>query len=134
MNGFRSAPRRRSSASRKPDRVTPLLAVIAIIAVCALGWVSVDQFMPSGLPQQSTGQGASSESVTASFSICGSNRYTCVVDGDTVWYQGMNLRLQSYDTPEPYGGICGGEEEVALAKRASARLAPERDTSNGLKL
>jgi len=122
MKGFRSAPRRKSSASRKPDRLTPLLAVIAIIAVCALGWVSVDQFMPSGLPQQSTGQGASSESVTASFSMCGSNRYTCVVDGDTVWYQGMNLRLQSYDTPEPYDGICGGEQEVALAKRASARL------------
>jgi len=45
-----------------------------------------------------------------------------VVDGDTIWLKGQNLRLQSYDTPEPYDGICGGAAEVALAKKASARL------------
>ncbi|KKB10188.1 hypothetical protein VE26_01725 [Devosia chinhatensis] len=49
-------------------------------------------------------------------------RHTCVVDGDTVWLDGMNLRLQAYDTPEPYNDICGGAQEVALANRASARL------------
>ena len=54
--------------------------------------------------------------------MCGRNRYTCVVDGDTIWLEGQNLRLQSYDTPEPYDDICGGEKEVALAKKASARL------------
>jgi micrococcal nuclease len=58
----------------------------------------------------------------AQFRMCGSNRHTCVVDGDTIWYQGMNLRLQSFDTPEPYNDICGGRAEVALAKKASARL------------
>jgi micrococcal nuclease len=59
----------------------------------------------------------------AQFRMCsGSNRHTCVVDGDTIWYQGVNLRLQSYDTPEPYNDICGGRAEVALAKQASARL------------
>jgi len=54
--------------------------------------------------------------------MCGRDRQTCVVDGDTVWLDGVNLRLQSYDTPEPYDDICGGTAEVALAKRASARL------------
>ncbi|WP_158672389.1 thermonuclease family protein [Devosia indica] len=34
----------------------------------------------------------------------------------------QNLRLQSYDTPEPHDGICGGGAEIALANRASARL------------
>jgi micrococcal nuclease len=59
----------------------------------------------------------------AQFRMCsGSNRHTCVVDGDTIWYKGVNLRLQSYDTPEPYNDICGGRAEVALAKQASARL------------
>lgn len=57
-----------------------------------------------------------------SFRMCGSNRYTCVVDGDTIWLEGKNLRLESYDTPEPYNDICGGQAEVALAHRASARL------------
>ncbi|MBJ3784499.1 thermonuclease family protein [Devosia sp. MSA67] len=57
-----------------------------------------------------------------SFRMCSSNRYTCVVDGDTIWLEGQNLRLESYDTPEPYNDICGGQTEVALAHRASARL------------
>tara|TARA_R110002020_G_scaffold7619_11_gene31877 strand:- start:1620 stop:2042 length:423 start_codon:yes stop_codon:yes gene_type:complete len=56
------------------------------------------------------------------FSMCGRDRITCVVDGDTIWLQGVNLRLESYDTPEPYNNICGGQAEIALAKRASARL------------
>jgi endonuclease YncB( thermonuclease family) len=57
------------------------------------------------------------------FQMCGSGqRHNCVVDGDTIWLNGMNLRLQAYDTPEPYNDICGGAKEVALAMRASARL------------
>lgn len=56
------------------------------------------------------------------FQMCGRDRYTCIVDGDTIWLDGVNLRLESYDTPEPYDQICGGQAEVALAKRASARL------------
>jgi endonuclease YncB( thermonuclease family) len=56
------------------------------------------------------------------FQMCGRDRHTCVVDGDTIWLQGVNLRLESYDTPEPYNDICGGQAEVALARQASARL------------
>lgn len=56
------------------------------------------------------------------FEMCGRVRVTCVVDGDTIWLDGINLRLKSFDTPEPYDAICGGATEVALAKKASARL------------
>lgn len=56
------------------------------------------------------------------FRMCGRDRHTCVVDGDTIWLEGQNLRLESYDTPEPYTDICGGQAEVELAHRASARL------------
>ncbi|SMQ65750.1 Endonuclease YncB, thermonuclease family [Devosia lucknowensis] len=59
---------------------------------------------------------------TAHFNMCGRDRHTCVVDGDTIWLDGMNLRLESYDTPEPYNDICGGRAEVELANRASRRL------------
>lgn len=62
----------------------------------------------------------------AQMEMCGNRRNTptktCVVDGDTIWLNGKNLRLQSFDTPEPQTAICGGANEVALAKRASARL------------
>ena len=47
---------------------------------------------------------------------------TCVVDGDTLWLSGENIRLKDYDTPEPQSSICGGDKEVALAKQASARF------------
>lgn len=56
------------------------------------------------------------------FPMCGGVRHTCIVDGDTIWLEGHNLRLESYDTPEPYNDICGGKVEVELAHRASARL------------
>ena len=56
------------------------------------------------------------------FPMCGSARHTCIVDGDTIWLEGYNLRLESYDTPEPHNDICGGRAEVELAHRASARL------------
>lgn len=54
---------------------------------------------------------------------CGSGtRYTCVVDGDTIWLEGEKIRIMDYDTPEPQTNICGGEREKRLAAKASARL------------
>jgi micrococcal nuclease len=47
---------------------------------------------------------------------------TCLVDGDTLWLAGENIRLKDFDTPEPQSAICGGRAEVELAHRASARL------------
>lgn len=47
---------------------------------------------------------------------------TCLVDGDTLWLFGENIRLKDFDTPEPQTAICGGGGEVALAHRASARM------------
>ncbi len=49
-------------------------------------------------------------------------RITCVVDGDTIWLNGENLRIKGYDTPEPYSNLCGGQREKAIAKRATNRL------------
>jgi endonuclease YncB( thermonuclease family) len=49
-------------------------------------------------------------------------RVTCLVDGDTIWIDGEKLRMAGYDTPEPTTKICGGEAEVALAHKASARV------------
>ncbi len=51
-----------------------------------------------------------------------SDHETCIVDGDTLWLDGENIRLKDFDTPEPTSAICGGEAEQALASQASARL------------
>lgn len=66
--------------------------------------------------------GAPAAELRVQFDMCGRIRHTCIVDGDTIWLDGVNLRMQGYDTPEPYTDICGGRAEVALAHRASARL------------
>ncbi|WP_162783621.1 thermonuclease family protein [Devosia naphthalenivorans] len=45
-----------------------------------------------------------------------------MVDGDTLWLQGENIRLKDFDTPEPQSSICGGQAEKELAHQASARM------------
>ncbi|MEJ6394408.1 hypothetical protein V8J82_14155 [Gymnodinialimonas sp. 2305UL16-5] len=51
-----------------------------------------------------------------------SDRYTCVVDGGTLWLDGINYRLRGYDTPEEHTNICGGFREIDLAREATQRL------------
>jgi len=51
----------------------------------------------------------------------GNIRENCLVDGDTIWINGKKFRMAGYDTPEPLTQICGGEKEVALANKATAR-------------
>lgn len=51
-----------------------------------------------------------------------SSRHTCVVDGDTIWFGGINYRLEGYDTPEEFSNVCGGFTEIDLARAATLRL------------
>ncbi len=58
----------------------------------------------------------------AHFDLCsGSKRITCVVDGDTIWLDGVKIRLADIDTPEVSNPSCSGE--LALGQQATARLA-----------
>lgn len=59
--------------------------------------------------------------------ICGArqpntNGKTCVVDGDTLWLNGVNIRLKDFDTPESRTNICGSFTEIDLAHAATNRL------------
>ncbi|RDE08449.1 thermonuclease family protein [Pelagibacterium lacus] len=92
---------------------------MGVVAVLVMGGLGLAAIGGSGSGPAPVAQAVA----TDQFTMCGSaQRYTCVVDGDTIWWRGQNLRLESYDTPEPYTDICGGEREIALAHRASARL------------
>ena len=44
------------------------------------------------------------------------------MDGDTLWLDGVKIRLEGFDTPEPQSAICGGRAEIELAHKASDRL------------
>lgn len=50
------------------------------------------------------------------------DRYTCVVDGDTLWLDGINYQLEGYDTPEEHTNVCGGFTEIDLARVATRRF------------
>lgn len=47
---------------------------------------------------------------------------TCVVDDDTLWLNGVNIRLKDFDTPESHRNICGSFVEIDLAHAATNRL------------
>ena len=57
----------------------------------------------------------------ASFGICfGPERYTCVVDGDTIWFEGRKIRIADINTPEISSPGCASEKH--LGQRAKIRL------------
>lgn len=57
----------------------------------------------------------------AFFGNCESdNRTTCVVDGDTLWIDGVKIRIADVDTPEVSEPKCASE--LALGRRATSRL------------
>ena len=92
---------------------------VALLLVAALA--------QSDLPQPDLAQTGTIHPGTPDLRMCtpgerNTSTKTCVVDGDTLWLQGRNYRLKDYDTPEPMTAICGGEQEVELAHRASERF------------
>lgn len=94
------------SASKQMTKVVAALGLL-LLALAAYGWVSSPA---SAIPG-------------TSLPPCGSGeRVSCVVDGDTIWLEGINYRLEGYDTPEEYNNVCGGFAEIDLARAATARL------------
>jgi endonuclease YncB( thermonuclease family) len=62
---------------------------------------------------------------TLAIDICsGGNRaerkVTCVVDGDTIWQDGVKMRLLEIDTPETFQAQCDREKQ--LGEKAKLRL------------
>lgn len=55
------------------------------------------------------------------YELCGSGiRVNCIVDGDTLWKDGVKIRIADVDTPEISQPRCAAEK--ALGERATIRL------------
>lgn len=54
---------------------------------------------------------------THSFAVCGTIRQTCVVDGDTIWLEGVKIRIADIDTPEISSPQCDAEYERGIRAR-----------------
>ncbi|WP_340588497.1 thermonuclease family protein [Erythrobacter alti] len=73
-----------------------------------------------------TPEPTASDPEAAWFQLCvGPVRYTCVVDGDTIWYHGEKIRVLDIDAPEVSSPECRREAE--LGERATLAL---RDVLN----
>ena len=91
-------------------RLVVLIAILGAIFVkegLGLGALAPSNPLPSAAGSQ--------------FTLCSrTNHAQCVVDGDTIHYAGLKIRLEDIDAPETYQYKC--ESELALGKRATNRL------------
>jgi endonuclease YncB( thermonuclease family) len=63
------------------------------------------------------------QALTAEFPICSSGEpVTCIVDGDTIWYEGIKIHLEDIDMPKR-GALAGCMDEALLSMAATSRLA-----------
>jgi micrococcal nuclease len=107
-NLYRSAPVREG-------RFEVSVGVVLAAAVC-LG-IAVGL----GLREEQSTPPAAAAGERVTFGLCvwggGTN---CVVDGDTIWLHGQNIRIAGIDAPETHDFKCAGEK--ALGDRATMRL------------
>lgn len=95
-----------------------------------IGWVLVGslvtgaavwEFSPSSWFAWPVAAASGASEVRGSFGFCHTGGgYNCVVDGDTIWLEGQNIRIADIDAPETHEFGCA--EEKALGDRATQRL------------
>lgn len=95
-----------------------LLGGAAFAVVVGMGWlgpISPPEPVAPAAPQ------APQAPTGGPFGLChvGGGR-NCVVDGDTIWIKGENVRIADVDAPETHEYRCA--QEKALGDRATARL------------
>lgn len=103
---------------------SPIGFILIVVAVL-LGAFSAVFFWDGGGRSGSAATFAESAAagtrITGSFARCGDGqRITCVVDGDTIWADGIKIRMADFNTPEI--GNPGCEAERRLGQRAAVRL------------
>ena len=76
---------------------------------------------PNWSPTPSKADPTNEAGVRASFGYCHTGGgYNCVVDGDTIWLEGQNIRIADIDAPETHEPRCLSEK--ALGDRATQKL------------
>jgi endonuclease YncB( thermonuclease family) len=91
--------------------------LFAVLFAGAAAW----EFAPAGLFSRPVAAASGSTETRASFGLCHTGGGTnCVVDGDTLWLEGQNIRISDIDAPETHDYRC--PEEKALGDKATLRL------------
>lgn len=108
----------------KSSWVSLLALCGAAAAVCGALVLAFDRKEPSPAAAAISSPNAilveQSASYSGRFEKCGRIRSTCVVDGDTLWLNGVKIRIADIDTPEISKPQCQAEYELGM--RATHRL------------
>lgn len=116
----RPRPRYRTKRHRFDREFTCGLLLVALVTFCGV-WFWTGQAAALGNAAVAPVALFASDTDSASFGFChnggGSN---CVVDGDTLYYQGAKIRIADIDTPETHPSRCA--EEARLGDAATRRL------------
>jgi micrococcal nuclease len=114
--------RRVKRQGRRPTGWNPSGTTIFNIGMLAflVFWFAPDYLNYSDVPT-SLASSAATDTEMARFGFCHTDGGTnCVVDGDTIWYQGNKIRIADIDTPETHPARCAREAELGAA--ATQRL------------
>ena len=120
--GGKVAPARQAESSSWREAARGLGALLLVAPAAVFSAI----LLADGVPQlraspEVSYAGDSGALVQEQFAPCiGSARYTCVVDGDTIWLKGEKIRVADIDAPEISRPRC--EAERAAGMRATARL------------
>ena len=95
---------------------TPWPSLVALLGVAAALWFAAElhpSFMNPAGAVAADGNGA--------FTLCvRASQENCVIDGDTIRYGGIKIRLEDIDAPEVFSPRCASE--ARLGQRAAERL------------
>jgi endonuclease YncB( thermonuclease family) len=84
------------------------LSWVVLLGVATAGYLALDM-----QPNSAVAHG--------DFGLCERrHQQNCVIDGDTIRYAGVTIRLEDIDAPETYSPRCASE--AALGQRATQRL------------
>jgi Staphylococcal nuclease homologue len=97
-------------------REAPWLSLAVLVGVAAMLWLAAG-VRPGGVDRT----GGSVINGNATFALClRASQQDCVIDGDTVRYDGLTIRLEDIDAPETRSPRCPAE--AALGRQATERL------------
>lgn len=112
---FRDELKKQRGNRRRKEWVLGLGAFSIVFAggMLVLNWPTLNQalFTSSELTPRFS---LMAETSSPRFELCGMTRRTCVVDGDTFWFEGEKIRIADIDTPEISAPKCDAEYQLGM--------------------
>ena len=103
----------------KPKSFDQNFLLFILLAMAPCFWLVWESTAPALGPSLTVASASDSES--ASFALCHEGGgVNCVVDGDTLYYEGAKIRIADIDTPETHPPRC--EAEAVKGAAATQRL------------